>query len=75
MGVGALVTLIGAACLDILRVETGVDEALAVSAFGAGKGLGGDDASVVTFGLEATNLGAGRCGLSKVLLSTGTTKP
>ena len=40
MGVGALVTLIGAACLDILGVETGVDEALAVSAFGAGKGLG-----------------------------------
>ena len=75
MGVGALVTLTGAACLDILGVETGVDEALAVFAFGAGKGLGGDDASVVTFGLEATDLGAGRCGLSKVLLSTGTTKP
>ena len=75
MGVGALVTLIGAACLDILGVETGFDEALAGSVFGAGKGLGGDDASVVTFGLKATDLGAGRCGLSKVLLSTGTTKP
>ena len=55
MGVGALVTLTGAACLDILGVETGVDEALAVSVFGAGKGLGGDGASVVTYGLEATN--------------------
>ena len=75
MGVGALEILTGAGCLDILGVETGVDEALAVSAFGAGKDLGVDNASAVTFGFDATGLGAGRCGLSKVLLSTGTTKP
>ena len=45
MGVGALEILTGAGCLDILGVETGVDEALAVSAFGAGKDLGVDNAS------------------------------
>ena len=55
MGVGALVTLIGAACLDILVVETGVDEALAVSVFGAGKGLGGDGAVSYTHLTLPTN--------------------
>lgn len=75
MGVGGLETLTGAGCLDDLCVETGVAEALVVSALGVGNGLGVDDALGVTFGFETTVLGAGRCGFSKVLLSTGTTKP
>lgn len=64
-----------AGCLGVLCVETGIVEALAVSALEAGNDFGTDDALGVTFGFETTVLGAGLWGFSKVLLSTGTTKP